>query len=130
MGIGLFLLGNRFRLSTSLLSAWSAPHRVWYYNFQYISYVLKPCFILDDPPASDSMRCVPEKWCVPSKSVPVKIWDDTGAAGGRPGSIWLINSMDMIAVTTGHESPKDTFYEISSTRFFIDSTQLPADALE
>jgi hypothetical protein len=88
------------------------------------------CTSTEDPPDTDCLRCVPEKWCVPAKTAPVKVWDDTGAGGGRPGSIWIINSMDMIAVTTGHEPPKDTFYEVSSTRFFIDASQLPADALD
>lgn len=84
----------------------------------------------EEPPDNECMRCVPEKWCVPTKTMPVKVWDDTGAGGGRPGSIWIINSMDMIAVTTGHEPPKDTFYEVSSSRFFIDASQLPVEALE
>ncbi len=75
------------------------------------------------------MRCVPVKWCVPSSIQPIKLWDDTGAAGGRPGSIWVVNSLDMIFITAGHDTPKETIYDLASNRFFIDSSQLPAESL-
>ncbi len=76
------------------------------------------------------MRCVPSTWCVPSKVSPVKIWDDSGAGGGKPGSMWTINSYDMIAIIPGHEPPKETFYELSSNRFFMDAyySQLKASS--
>jgi hypothetical protein len=50
---------------------------------------------------------------------PVQVWNDTGAGGGRPGSIWIINSMDHITVVAGHDAPKETFYELASNRFFM-----------
>lgn len=79
----------------------------------------------DEPPDVKCMRCIPIAWVTPSKTPPFKVWDDTGAGGGKPGSIWTINAMDMIAVVPGHEPPKDAFYDLSSNRFFLDSTQLP-----
>ena len=127
------MLGNLFPPIILLLWEWCARPQV---GFECFVYIILNFFwfcsinISEDPPPNDAMRCVPEKWCSPTKTMPVKVWDDTGSGGGRPGSIWVINSMDMIAVTTGHEPPKDTFYEVSSTRFFIDSSQLPAEALE
>lgn len=83
------------------------------------------CTSTDDPPAITTMRCVPLAWCSPSKKPPYKIWDDTGAGGGKPGSIWTINSMDMVAIVPGHDPPTDTFYDLNDKRFFIDSSQLP-----
>jgi hypothetical protein len=65
------------------------------------------------------MRCVPAAWCVKSKVTPVKIWDDVGAGGGKPGSIWTINSMDMIAVVAGYDAPTEPRYELKSPRFFM-----------
>jgi hypothetical protein len=83
------------------------------------------CTTVDVPPDLKSMRCVPASWCCPAKSAPYKVWDDTGAGGGKPGSMWTINSMDMLAVVAGHEPPTETFYDLNSNRFFLDNTQLP-----
>jgi hypothetical protein len=76
---------------------------------------------IDEEPSKQCMRCVPAVWVVPSQRSPVKVWDDTGAGGGRPGSIWTINTMNMIAVVPGHDAPKETFYDLSDTRFLIES---------
>ena len=51
-------------------------------------------------PSVTCMRCVPIMWCEKSHFTPVKIWDDVGAGGGKPGSIWVINSLGMNALNT------------------------------
>ena len=55
---------------------------------------------------------MPQTGCSPSKVVPVKVWDDTGAGGGKAGSIWIVNSMDMIAVIPGHDPPREDAWEL------------------
>ena len=76
---------------------------------------------VDEEPKNNSIRCVPLPWVKPSKVVPTKIWDDSGAGGGKPGSIWIINSYDMITVVAGHEPPRgEEFYDFVSSRFFMD----------
>jgi Ca2+-binding EF-hand superfamily protein len=75
------------------------------------------CSLTNEPPDVTSMRCVPAAWCVASSVTPTKIWDDTGAGGGKPGSIWTVNSMDIVAIVAGHEPPKDVFYEFKSKSF-------------
>ena len=77
------------------------------------------CTTTENPPELTCMRCVPLIWCVPSRKPPVKIWDDSGAGGGRPGSIWAINSINLIAIVQGHDIPMDTFYDLNSERFFL-----------
>jgi hypothetical protein len=72
----------------------------------------------EDPPLVESMRCVPMAWVKPTTMKPKLLWDDSGT-GGRRGSIWLINSLNMIAVVQGHEPPKETFYEFQQKRFFM-----------
>lgn len=81
------------------------------------------CTDSDVPPEVTCIRCVPMQWCTPSKFIPVKIWDDTGAGGGKPGSIWIVNSMGMFAVSTGPDKPTDTYYDIQTKKFFIDPQQ-------
>jgi hypothetical protein len=78
------------------------------------------CTNEDVEPSLDAIRCVPDTWVKRSKTAPVKLWDDSGAGGGKPGSIWLINSYDMIAVVAGHDAPREDFYELHSSRFFLD----------
>ena len=81
------------------------------------------CTDSDAPPEVSSLRCVPIQWCVPTKFTPHKVWDDIGAGGGKPGSIWIINSMGMFAVSPNPEKPNDTFYEIPNKKFFLDPQQ-------
>jgi Vacuolar protein sorting-associated protein 62 len=77
------------------------------------------CTNTEDPPPVECIRCVPEAWCVPSKFTPQKVWDDSGAGGGKPGSVWVVNSLELVAFTAGHDAPKETFYDLKSNRFFI-----------
>ena len=72
------------------------------------------------PPDVKSMRCLPASWVVPTGVVPIKIWDDTGAGGGKPGSIWIINTMDMVAFSAGHDAPTEQFYELHTNKFFVE----------
>jgi hypothetical protein len=48
------------------------------------------CFFIDQEPDTKEMRCVPSSWTAVSKIVPKKIWDDSGAGGGKPGSMWTV----------------------------------------
>lgn len=77
----------------------------------------------DDAPPLDSVRCVPLKWCKPVGSKPKKLWDDSGT-GGKKGSIWIVNSMGLMAATRGHDPPTETFYELDSKRFFMGIDEL------
>lgn len=79
------------------------------------------CTSSEQPPEVTCMRCIPANWVTPTQKAPTKVWDDTGAGGGKPGSIWTINSMDMIAVVPGHDPPTETFYDLASNRFFLDT---------
>jgi hypothetical protein len=70
-------------------------------------------------PARTSMRCVPKDWCcTPESNVEERLWDDAGA-GGRSGSIWRVNNMNLTRCTVGHEPPTDACYELKSYRFLL-----------
>ena len=48
------------------------------------------------------------------------MWDDSGAGGGKPGSIWTVNSLDMVAIVPGHDAPKEIFYEFKKKDFSLE----------
>lgn len=79
------------------------------------------CTTTEDAPDVRGMRCVPMTWVTPTKTQPQKIWDDTGAAGGRPGSIWQVNNLGLVVVVPGHNAPTEVFYDLSASRFFLSS---------
>jgi hypothetical protein len=74
----------------------------------------------ENPPDLALVRCVPSSWCTVTKFVPVKVWDDSGAGGGKPGSIWVVNPHGLVAFTVGHDAPKGNFYEISGFAFSLE----------
>jgi len=66
-----------------------------------------------EQPSVESVRCVPKSWCRPAAKAPRHIWDDAGS-GGREGSIWVVNSLEVLWVTKGHREPRDdTFWELA-----------------
>ena len=70
----------------------------------------------DADPDVTLMRCVPKGWVTKSSFVPQQVWDDTGAGGGKPGSMWAINKQGLIVFVPGHEPPKEDFYDFSATQ--------------
>ena len=90
-------------------------------------YSLDLFLFVDDAPSVETMRCVPMAWCEASKTKPTQIWNDIGAGGGKPGSMWTINSLNMVAIVTGHDAPKDVYYELRSKRFMVDQYALVSD---
>ena len=77
------------------------------------------CTATEEPPAADAMRCVPLPWVRRAELPPRKVWDDSGGSGAL-GSIWVVNSLGLIAVTPGHDPPDGPFYEPVVERMFAD----------
>jgi len=69
-----------------------------------------------DEPPPEAVRCVPKAWVIPTKYEARLIWTDAGA-GGKKGSVWAINSLQLMGVTPGHEKPTGAFFELWSKRF-------------
>ena len=79
----------------------------------------------DSRVSSNRYRSYPSSaWAKKTKAHPQKIWDDAGAGGGKPGSIWVINSYDMVAVVPGHDAPKDEYYDLVQNKFYMDQFQI------
>jgi Ca2+-binding EF-hand superfamily protein len=72
----------------------------------------------DEPPEREIMHCVPRRWVMPTAFEPQMVWDDSGT-GGRPGSLWVVNELGLMAATTGHFRPQGTFYTLKSEGFYI-----------
>ena len=66
----------------------------------------------EDPPDVASVRCLPRHWCAPASIKPKKVWEDAGASGGKKGSIWIVNTMQLIAVSASHDEPQGEFWEL------------------
>ncbi len=78
-----------------------------------------------EEPSVELVRCVPRQWVVPTKFEPRLVWNDSGA-GGKKGSVWVINSMQLMAVTEGHDKPVGPFYEFFKPRFMAtEALKLP-----
>ena len=82
----------------------------------------------EEPPV-EMVRCIPRRWVIPSKYEPKLIWEDSGA-GGKKGSMWLINSLELMAVTEGHLQPKGPFWELFKPRFMASEGMALADPLQ
>jgi len=64
------------------------------------------------PPDVKCMRCIAKSFCRPARRNPVLLWDD-GGMGGKPGSIWVVNAMQLLWVAVGHNIPEETFWELA-----------------
>jgi len=71
----------------------------------------------DKPPDVRLMRCVCKHWVTESK-VLKSIWNDSGS-GGREGSIWVFNSLNLLGFVNGHDPPQRPPYDLKSQRFFL-----------
>eukprot|EP01012_Entosiphon_sulcatum_P062087 TRINITY_DN8821_c0_g1_i1.p1 TRINITY_DN8821_c0_g1~~TRINITY_DN8821_c0_g1_i1.p1 ORF type:complete len:4205 (-),score=604.71 TRINITY_DN8821_c0_g1_i1:28-12642(-) len=72
-------------------------------NPQYVALGMV-CTTSEDPPPRNSVRCVPRQWTQTSTFTPTLVWDDQGM-GGRPGSVWIVNSLNLMAVLPGVDPP-------------------------
>jgi len=72
---------------------------------------------VDKQPDVTCMRCIPRDWCKPSGYL-AKIWDDSGS-GGRQGSIWIFNTLNLIGFVSGSDPPRQKGFDLKSSRFFL-----------
>jgi len=68
-----------------------------------------------DEPSLDCVRCVNKGFLVPTKAKPQRIWDSSGI-GGKKGSFWIMNSLQLLAVTEGFDPPQGEYYELKAPR--------------
>merc|ERR1712151_873896 len=74
-----------------------------------------------EPPPVDCVRCVPKCFCRPAKEAPEHLWNDLGA-GGKAGSMWLVNNTQALYVALGHDRPHETFWELGAETVTFDYT--------
>lgn len=71
----------------------------------------------DKQPNTKCVRCVPGSWCKES-SYMKKIWDDSGSSG-RAGSVWVLNTLQLVGFVSGSDPPVRKPYDLISKRFFL-----------
>jgi len=71
----------------------------------------------ENPPDITCIRCICADWVRPSAHVK-RHWVDSGS-GGREGSIWIFNTLNLAGFTAGHDPPRQTVWDIKSNRFFM-----------
>ena len=71
----------------------------------------------DKQPTVKAMRCVPRAWCSESSFLK-KIWDDSGSSG-RAGSVWILNSLNLIGFVSGSDPPSRKPFDLKGKRFFL-----------
>jgi hypothetical protein len=71
----------------------------------------------ENPPDLRVMRCVCKEWLMESSYVQ-KMWDDSGS-GGREGSIWLFNTLNLVGFVAGHDPPVRRPWDLKSRRFYL-----------
>lgn len=71
----------------------------------------------ESPPDVRSMRCVCKDWLTGSNFVH-KVWDDSGS-GGREGSIWVFNTLNLVGFVAGHDPPARKPWDMKSRRFYL-----------
>lgn len=78
-----------------------------------------------EPPPLEEARCVPKAFCRPGAQAPAHLWDDSGS-GGKPGSIWLVNSSQVLWAAVGHCPPHETAWELATESISFDYTGRPS----
>jgi len=78
-----------------------------------------------EEPSRESVRCAAKSLCRPVREPPVHLWDDVGG-GGRPGSLWLVNSMQALWAMDSHGAPQDTAWELAEDSVFFDAAGSPS----
>ena len=56
------------------------------------------------PPPLTALRCVPAAWTCRPTQPPKLVWEN-GGSGGRPASVWVVNSLGTAHVTVGFDAP-------------------------
>jgi len=70
----------------------------------------------DEEPSVKCVRCVPASWVQESRHTK-RIWSYNGA-GGRQGSMWVVNKLYLISFVSGQDPPRKAL-DFKSTRFFM-----------
>ena len=59
-----------------------------------------------EPPALDSVRCLPQAWVVPATAKPRLLFDNVGMQSRKPGGLWRIGSMGLLALGRDRDPPE------------------------
>lgn len=72
----------------------------------------------EEAPSLRSVLCVPREWVEPAPDMVKMLWSDAGASG-KPGSLWAVGSLQILAATPGNQAPSDKSWRLKRTRFTL-----------
>jgi len=64
------------------------------------------CTTKAEPPAGAVVRCVPAAWVIASSAKPRLLFDTVGMAGRKPGSLWRVGSLGLLALGRERDPPE------------------------
>ena len=72
----------------------------------------------EEAPPIRSVHCVPSDWVEPAPELTKLLWQDAGSSG-KPGSLWAIGSLSLLAATQGNASPSGKSWQLKRSRFTL-----------
>lgn len=78
--------------------------------------------LTEEPPSLEDVHCVPKRWTLPARLKPRMLWSNKGT-GGKPGSVWTVNSLNLLVAVQGLNPPDasagaESYYDLAYQRFF------------
>lgn len=59
---------------------------------------------------------MPRAWVEPAPDLVKMLWSDAGASG-KPGSLWAVGTLQLLAASQGNQAPGDKAWKLKSSRF-------------
>ena len=72
----------------------------------------------EEPPSTKLVQCVPRSWVEPAPDDVKMVWADSGA-GGKPGSLWSVGSLGLLAAAQAQRPPVEMSWRLRRTRFWL-----------
>ena len=76
----------------------------------------------EEAPSTKLVHCVPRAWVEPAPDDVKMVWQDSGA-GGKPGSLWSVGSLGLLAAAQATRPPVEMSWRLRRTRFWLGESE-------
>ena len=77
----------------------------------------------EEAPSTKLVHCVPRAWVEPAPDDVKMVWQDSGA-GGKPGSLWSVGSLGLLAAAQATRPPVEMSWRLRRTRFWLGESEV------